>query len=949
MRSRMFHRQNGSRPRLRWSATAAVCLGAVLAHNASLAARGQSAPKSTEPRSSRAGSVPAEERRLDARAFHRGLRERGLLELLELHLGDFPPKNRISSLELQRELYLERARDPSASRAERLDAFAGANRILEGLIELSKDSVDRWEWQLALGRSLIYDEARPYFLSILERGDNESDRVALLELTRRAVPVLDALVKDLTDEFVRVEELSLKAFERLERAGLIERMDALEPEARYRRLWAWFFHALARADGNPERTRLLHLVLDTLTRSATYLQTPLRSGLVQIPSRLLAGMTCRRLNDHASAREHLERAITLCDRVSDPTQRKGIEWVLRLAWIERIRNERDAADLDAARKQLTRFVQLIETDFGDDFELREAAALVERSIHRARANVLKGAGRNGEAKRAYVDGWRALTKLIKTAPERRGEVYDAVNHLVDPGGATEGLDPVELAAVVAGALSTSRTAEGGEREALLRRAVRVADVFLSRYKEEAKGLTPELLFNAGVASFELGEMDGAVERFVAVARDHPDYEHALRASTFAVQILAESYNDPALSSVADLRRRYIETLDLLITGHPRAKVARYYRFYYGQALEDAGQYERAARQYRLVDEDHEHRVEAMFLRLRTLAAALTEEARANPRDEPRIRKGGRDIADLHRKVISALTDAIADSADDARAAVWRSLLGEAAIIAAEVRLLPQIDRPAKALQELADFEKSFPDQRQFVGRVLRVRLVAYEKLGRFDDATAAIPAYIASDPERAGPTLQSLFVALTAEVRRLREAGDEEAALRKAKAALVIAEQLDDWARRRAPSDGTDNRLALSLQLAEANLLAGQFERSADLFEKCIAEETDGAGFTKSKDQRAMMGLAEARFLSEAFADALPIFNRITVGTSTKSRVHWQALLRDLQCRTSLRHPPVGIIKVIAQQLSMDASPLPADIRIEFERLKRRNEARRDAHGASDS
>ena len=98
-----------------------------------------------------------------------------------------------------------------------------------------------------------------------------------------------------------------------------------------------------------------------------------------------------------------------------------------------------------------------------------------------------------------------------------------------------------------------------------------------------------------------------------------------------------------------------------------------------------------------------------------------------------------------------------------------------------------------------------------------------------------------------------------------------------------------------------------------------------------------------------MMGLAEARFLSEAFDDALPIFNRITVGTPTKSRVHWQALLRDLQCRTSLRHPPAGIIKVIAQQLSMDASPLPADIRIELERLKRRNEARRDADGASGS
>ena len=125
--------------------------------------------------SARAGSqppteVPAEERRLSAEDFREGLKKRGLTELLELHLREFPPANVASMLLIQRELKLAEAIDPTLTRAERRAALKEANELLETLIGQAADDPRLMEWQLDLARSRLYDEGEPYFTSILYRG-----------------------------------------------------------------------------------------------------------------------------------------------------------------------------------------------------------------------------------------------------------------------------------------------------------------------------------------------------------------------------------------------------------------------------------------------------------------------------------------------------------------------------------------------------------------------------------------------------------------------------------------------------------------------------------------------------------------------------------------------------------------------------------------------------------
>ena len=67
--------------------------------------------------------------------FRAGLKKRGLTELLELHLKDFPPTSKTEAMLMMREVKLAEFADPSQSRRQREAAIAEANGILEELIQ----------------------------------------------------------------------------------------------------------------------------------------------------------------------------------------------------------------------------------------------------------------------------------------------------------------------------------------------------------------------------------------------------------------------------------------------------------------------------------------------------------------------------------------------------------------------------------------------------------------------------------------------------------------------------------------------------------------------------------------------------------------------------------------------------------------------------------------------
>ena len=237
---------------------------------------------------------PAEETRLNTGVFRAGLKKRGLTELLDRHLKDFPPKSKTEALLLGRDVQLAEFADQSRPRSERYALLAEANRTLEQVIRKNAEDPRRFEWRLTLAHSLLYEEAEPYLTNILYRDGSASDRKKLRSISTRAVATLTALTEQLAEEYATVDGMAIAEFERLEAKGYIDDLDRLAPQADYRLLWALFYNSLARDEQDSIRLEQLHKITTQLEGDPAMLDTPHDTSHVQVQALLLAGMTQRR-------------------------------------------------------------------------------------------------------------------------------------------------------------------------------------------------------------------------------------------------------------------------------------------------------------------------------------------------------------------------------------------------------------------------------------------------------------------------------------------------------------------------------------------------------------------------------------------------------------------------------------------------------------------------------
>ena len=323
-----------------------------------------------------AAAMPAEEERLNRATFRSGLKKRGLTDLLELHLRDFPPAGEVDALLMQRDLEVAAFVDPNRTDQERTGAIREANQILEKLIEEHNYDLRRFDWQFSLAHSLIYDEAEPFIASILYRGGTRAERGELLKLAGRAVAVVTSLTEQLGEEYKRVDDLAVPQFEQLERSGYIEHVDRLGPRADYLMLWALLYDSVARDDADRTRAVRLNRIRAHLAAHPDILDTPHHMSHIQVQALVLAGMTERMLNDHVTARQYLDRAMAVADRVVDEVERERVQWAVTLAAVESIRNDRDDGRFPSALGALARFRQRITFESKGNFGLQIVSALL---------------------------------------------------------------------------------------------------------------------------------------------------------------------------------------------------------------------------------------------------------------------------------------------------------------------------------------------------------------------------------------------------------------------------------------------------------------------------------------------------------------------------------------------------------------------------------------------
>ncbi|MGD2107973.1 MAG: tetratricopeptide repeat protein [Phycisphaerae bacterium] len=888
--------------------------------------------------------IPAEQSRLSTAAFRAGLKKRGLIDLLELHVAEFPPASPTDALIMMREIKLAESADPTLPHPARRAALGEANRLLEQMIAENPTDPRRFEWRFTLARSLVYDQAERFYSNVLYRGGSADDRARLLALTDRALKATRELLADLADEYDRVEAMSVNAFERLERSGYIEGLDRLGPRAEYLLLWVLFYNSLARDADDPARINQLNEAIQRVEANHRLTETPHATSHIQVQALLLSGSCHRLLGNHQSAGACFDRGLAVAEGLGDPDERKRIDWAVTLLWLERIRSVTDAARFDEALSLIAKFRQFISSDHQDNFGLRLVAALLERSVYRAEADLAAGTDQSSERDRFDTASLRPLVLLTQQEPARRDEVYAILYEDLGPDADAGRLDPFEQCALISGLLFDADQSPDAASQ-LWRRVIEIAERFLANVKPGAGFLVPEVKYNKAVAYYRLGRLAAAAEGFLDVAKAHPDFSNAEQAAGFAVQLGSELFNDEAFRAYPQAQRLYRESLEVLTTQYRNTDAARYWQFFYAQLLEDQNDFDAAAEQYARVDPAHEHYIESVFHRVRALALALHQAALEPSADGIELQRRDHRFYDAYREFVALVTAEIGRDRPEGDHASLHALLARARVVAAEVQVLPHNSQPARALTTLKDFEELNPSSTELAGRVWRVRLLAYEKLGRLDEATRAIPEYVAANPDDAGATLQALYADLAADVEKLRARGDVERARRKADLALLVAQQIDALVQRSPPNQSPIDRDNQTLQLAQANLSAGHPDEALVLFESLL-EGTGSDGLHRNGVVRqAVVGRAEAHFQLGEYAKALIEFNRLATSLPAEHPVRWRSLLRDLECRTALHEPPAGIIKVIHQQRQLYPDLGGPALTPQFEKLLRENERRADLGG----
>ena len=911
--------------------------------------------------------VYPEGERFDVGEFHDGLRQRGLTDLLALHLTEHPPTDPVRAALLARDIRLAEFADASRSPAQRRAALAQANRLLEQLINEQPDHERVGEWKMELAASLLYTEAEPYTSSLLYRGGSPVDRDKLAALMDRAVELLATLNASLAEQYDALDDLTAGEYDRLEAAGEVDRIESDLALSEYMLAWARFYRALARSPDDGERVGELQQILDYLENRSNLLHVPHVETHFQAQALLLAGMSRRALGDHRAARTTLAQAIDVVANLLDDGERDALDWVRILARIELARSHLDTDQFREAHQQIE--VLRVETQrrAPQDFSLALVVALLDRAAFRAEAEHAARQARPDEAAALRSRAIRSLRTLALANVAYRDEIYAALNDLVDPAAPVETLSGFERCALVAGLLTQAndllteiaelrqqgadpldprmdRLAE--RRIETLQRAIEVARPMTNPDFPLSADLRAEAIFNLGVAFHARGHWLDAARYFLRVARDYPAFHRATEAATLAVQLSWEMHRDPHLSTRPEVRQIYLDALTTLSEHHPDSQAGRYWQFFLGQHLAALGRHEQAAAAYARVDADHPQFEEATYLAAESLALSVRELA-SGPTPRSELNHRADEAVRTARNAERMLAEAAADDSDLSRQHELARLAARACLLSAELYALPGVERWTKALETVEDFEQRFKGQPGLIGRVLRVRMIALDGLGQTDEASQLIPRYLASDPSGAAATLQGLFDTLRDEIDRDRLAGRTEQARARTRSALVIAEGLYELARRQPDLFNTEATYALRLQLAECALQTGDELRAKELFEQCYNEDAARHADAQPRDSRAIRGAAESYYRLGRYENALPLFNRFFHGSERGSRQWWQALLRDLQCRTELGHDPAIIIKSIHQQKFFDSQMGGSDLRREFDILLTTNERRAEAGDAA--
>jgi hypothetical protein len=444
---------------------------------------------------------------------------------------------------------------------------------------------------------------------------------------------------------------------------------------------------------------------------------------------------------------------------------------------------------------------------------------------------------------------------------------------------------------------------GVMRRALLERVASAA----------AAGSAARFLALRSLARLEVseGRWNEAVEALLAMAVEEPDDPGASTAIAAAVDLSASLADQlPDDEEAASLARTTLGRAMQAFPMHPERDEWRLRRA--SHELRD-GRFEDAMNTLATVPADRPASLEA---RVQSLETATRAAEAAEGRDVARWI----DRAEQWLRQLEPWRPMAPDAADSQS---YRDLGARVALARARLHLLA--DRPAAALVEVATVRESGPLTREQTIEGVRIRLAAFDRLGRPEEAADELRRLSASGDTESGSLLESRLETALAGARRAEADGDVDRATRIGReSAAPLADALLAWLDARSGPPPARKILLCVEGLRRGGRPSAALETIVDL-------EPRYANVREFALERAECLYAVARL--EDLTEAIVLYRRIAAGSPEGSPAWWLAELRQLQILRRVGRELERIGPRIARLRELDPDLGGEGFRREFEAL----------------
>jgi len=385
-----------------------------------------------------------------------------------------------------------------------------------------------------------------------------------------------------------------------------------------------------------------------------------------------------------------------------------------------------------------------------------------------------------------------------------------------------------------------------------KQAMPLLEGFVNSSDDDAKRHQGEARYLLGLAKFQAGQYQDAADNLAAALKeDKPSY--GADASYMRFKSLEAVV---AKTPGADTGAPYEQAIRDYLTKYPDHKSAFEAQFRLGELLQAQHKFGDALQAYAKVQGDPSFELRAQFASLQCdfeLLQANDHRAAIDQRTTllqdvgTRLAKFDQWATDYERH--KAGTDQVPLNPMRGKVTVMRAVY---------LTLQPEVNDQAIA-DDLAGFEKKFPDQSDLLPQVARLRLVAYQRLGRFADAEAEVKAHGSLLVASLGaPGVEELAVGFVREGARRNGKGETGANQAAQQVALRLYEQLV------SDSEGSGKA---KLTLARLYENSGELQKAAALYTENLRANPGSLA--------ALRGLARIAEAEHRLPDALGYWQQL--------------------------------------------------------------------------